>query len=422
MVGISSYGAYIPMLRLPLAAISGGGSQGEQRRRREGGRQLRRRQRHDGGRRGHGLPARHRSQRGRRRAVRVDHLRRTRRSKAPRVIAKALDLRRDVATADFGGSLRAGTARCAPPSTRSSAGSARNVLVIASDCRLAAPRSALERSFGDGAAAFLVGDADVAAAILAPARHRRRDHRRLARRRRSVRALVGRPLRGRARLRANVGEVVARLAREGRGERQGLRASVVLYGPDARSHAAAARALRLDPKTQVQDALFGRLGNAGAAFAPLLLVAALENAEARATSCCSRTTATAPTRSLLAVAEPDRRKLSDRRGVRWHLERRAELDELRQVPAASASCRPASTTAAPAPACRRPSTSATATRTSAFTGRSAASAARCSSRSSASASPASRKDDFDAGAPLGPYRQGHVASPSTSSPAARTRR
>ena len=40
-----------------------------------------------------------------------------------------------------------------------------NTLVVASDCRVGAPGSALERNFGDGAAAFLIGDAEVAAAI-----------------------------------------------------------------------------------------------------------------------------------------------------------------------------------------------------------------------------------------------------------------
>src|SRR5438128_1384228 len=54
---------------------------------------------------------------------------------------------------------------------------------------------------------------------------------------------------------------------------------VVLYGPDARSHAAMVRELGFAP-TQVQDPLFGRVGNAGAAFTPLLLAAALAGAKA----------------------------------------------------------------------------------------------------------------------------------------------
>ena len=79
------------------------------------------------------------------------------------LVAKVLDLRRDVATSDHAGSLRAGTTALRAAADAVASGSARRVLVIASDCRLAAPGSALERSFGDGAAAFLVGDGDAIA-------------------------------------------------------------------------------------------------------------------------------------------------------------------------------------------------------------------------------------------------------------------
>jgi uncharacterized OB-fold protein len=92
-----------------------------------------------------------------------------------------------------------------------------------------------------------------------------------------------------------------------------------LYAPDERSHASLARALRLAPE-QVEDPLFGRLGNAGVAFAPLLLVAALEKAR--------------PGERLLVASYGDGaealawettsqiEKLEPRRGVAWHLARR----------------------------------------------------------------------------------------------------
>jgi hypothetical protein len=73
------------------------------------------------------------------------------------LIAKALDLRRDARTADVSGSLRAGTDALLAAFDAVAAGSARRALVIASDCRLGAPGSAQEQSFGEGAAAFLVG-------------------------------------------------------------------------------------------------------------------------------------------------------------------------------------------------------------------------------------------------------------------------
>src|SRR5204863_477277 len=78
--------------------------------------------------------------------------------------------------------------------------------------------------------------------------------------------------------RANVREVVRGLfAKTGLGPKDF--AKLVLYGPDARSHAALVRELGFEP-AQAEDALFGKVGNAGTAFAPLLLAAALEGARA----------------------------------------------------------------------------------------------------------------------------------------------
>ena len=79
-----------------------------------------------------------------------------REKQAAALVARALDLRRDVQTADLSGSLRAGTTALLTARDAVAAGSATTVLVVASDCRMAAPGSQLERNFGDGAAAFLV--------------------------------------------------------------------------------------------------------------------------------------------------------------------------------------------------------------------------------------------------------------------------
>ena len=45
------------------------------------------------------------------------------------------------------------------------AGQAKNILVVASDSRLAAPQSRNEQRFGDGAAAMIVGSSDIIAEI-----------------------------------------------------------------------------------------------------------------------------------------------------------------------------------------------------------------------------------------------------------------
>jgi 3-hydroxy-3-methylglutaryl CoA synthase len=76
------------------------------------------------------------------------------------IAAYAIDLRRDIVTADFGNSLRAGTLaiRAALDGVRS--GSLKNVLVVVADCRLGSPRSKWESICGDGAAALLIGDSE----------------------------------------------------------------------------------------------------------------------------------------------------------------------------------------------------------------------------------------------------------------------
>src|SRR5512147_796558 len=158
MVGITSYGAYIPMWRLPFAAIAGGG------RKAQGG---------GGGERSiayfdedsvtMAVAAATDCLRGIDRASIGGLLFAStsypyKEKQGASVIAKALDLGRNIITADFGGSLRAGTTALRAALDAVKAGTAKNVLVVVSDCRMAAPRSALERSVGDGAAALLIGD------------------------------------------------------------------------------------------------------------------------------------------------------------------------------------------------------------------------------------------------------------------------
>jgi 3-hydroxy-3-methylglutaryl CoA synthase len=237
------------------------------------------------------------------------------------IVAKALDLRRDVTTADVGDSLRAGTTALRTAADAVRAGSAKRVLVVSGEVRMAAPRSALEANLGDGAAAFLVGDEDVAVGIQGghavsdeiidvwrtegdPFVHAWED-----------RFVVDHGYR------ASTGEVVRGLL-EKTGLEAGDFARVVLFGPDARSHAAVARELGFAP-AQVQEPLFGKLGNAGAAFAPLLLAAALEHAKAG-----DRLLVVGygdGAEALVLGATPQVERLEGRRGVSWHLARRAEL-------------------------------------------------------------------------------------------------
>jgi len=237
---------------------------------------------------------------------------------AAALVARALDLRRDVETVDFGNSLRAGTAALRAAAAAVVAGSARSLLVVASDCRLAAPRSALELNLGDGAAAFLVGEGDPIATL--EASHSVADEAV------DVWRTTGDPFVHSWEDRFVVQEgytpnlvdaVTGLLSKTGTTAADYAR--VALFAPDARSHGGVARRLGL-AASQIQEPYFGRLGNAGAAFAPLLLAAALETLQ--------------PGDRLLVANQGDGgdamafratehlEKLGERRGVSWHLSRR----------------------------------------------------------------------------------------------------
>ncbi len=194
------------------------------------------------------------------------------------VIAKALDLRGDVETADFGGSLRAGTDALKAAVRAVASGATGRVLVVASDCRMGAPRGALERNLGDAAVAFLVGSEGVVAVL--------EDSAAVANEMQDLWRTDADDFTHSWEERFVVQEgyvpsmtraATALLEKSGNGIQDYDR--VALYGHDARSHATVVRGLGV-VETQVQPTYFGRLGNCGAAFAPLLLCAALEQASA----------------------------------------------------------------------------------------------------------------------------------------------
>ena len=234
------------------------------------------------------------------------------------LVARALDLPRAVRTADFSGSLRAGTNALRAAVDAVTAGSARRVLVVASDCRMGAPGSGLEMNFGDAAVAFLVGDGDAVATL--DASHA------VSEEMVDVWRTAGDPFVHAWEDRFVVQEgYTPRMVEAVKGllEAAGVAADafakVALYAPDARSHGGVARALKLD-KGQVQEPLFGRLGNTGCSFSLVQLAHALESAKAGDRLLV---VSYGDGAEALAIGVTDRvQKLDDRRGVSWHLERR----------------------------------------------------------------------------------------------------
>ena len=142
MVGITSYGAYLPMLRLPLAAIGGGVAK-------PGGPE-KAVANWDEDAVTMAVAAATDCLRGIERAS-VDGVLFASTSyplkekQASALVARALDLRRDVITADVGDSLGAGTTALRIAIDAVKAGSAQRVLVVAGETRMAAPRSKARR-------------------------------------------------------------------------------------------------------------------------------------------------------------------------------------------------------------------------------------------------------------------------------------
>ena len=237
------------------------------------------------------------------------------------ILAAAGDLRRDIFTADFSSSLRAGSSALRAAMSAVKGGVAKRVLVVSSDCRVPAPGSEHELLFGDGAAAFLVGDADVAVAVeesysitsdfmeiwkLENDTYYRTWEDRFIQ---SVYTQI-------------VKETVSTLLGEsGYTPRDFTKA--VFYGPDPRTHAAIARELGFDPKTQVQDPLFSLVGNTGCALAPMMIVAALE--EARAGDMILFASYGDGCDAYILRVTDEIEKVRARRGIRGHLESKAML-------------------------------------------------------------------------------------------------
>ena len=193
------------------------------------------------------------------------------------IIAAALDLRQDIFASDLTNVLRAGTSALKSAMDAVAAGSAREVLVVAADNRQGPPRGETERASGDGAAAFVVADDDVIAEWVGS--HSITDNM-LDTWRAPGDAFV-RTWEDRFASEEGIERIVPE-AMSGFRQRFSLEpadvSKLALYAPDARRHSRLARQLGFNDE-QVQEPGFGVVGNTGAAFAPMLLAAALETAE-----------------------------------------------------------------------------------------------------------------------------------------------
>jgi len=192
-------------------------------------------------------------------------------------IAAVLDFRRDVFTADFANSIRAGTSALKAALGMVKAGAARQILVTAADCRLGTPRSSFERTFGDGAAALLVGKENLIAEL-------EEEH--------SISDEIYDVWRRDVDLYVNswedrfiyshgyhmvVNEAVSGLMKKAGVESKDVK-KAVLSTPETKRVVSLAKNLGFDPKTQLQDPLADKVGDTGTAQPLMLFTAALEEA------------------------------------------------------------------------------------------------------------------------------------------------
>jgi len=243
------------------------------------------------------------------------------------IVAMAADLKEETLTADFAHSLRAGTSALMSAIDTVKAGSAKKVMVTAADCRLGIPGTPYEQNFGDGAGALLIGDSDVVATIEASYSVYseimdlwRADGDTF------VRSWEDRFTTTYGYL-AVVGEAVSGLLKK-TGLKPGDFAKVVLYTPDARRSADLAKKLGFDVKAQLQDPFFNAMGNTGTALPLMLLAAALEEAKA-GDRILLASYGNGSDAFVLQVTDQIA-KIKARRGMKGHLESKRVMDDYKQ--------------------------------------------------------------------------------------------
>lgn len=194
------------------------------------------------------------------------------------LVASALDLARDIHSADFAGSLRAGASAFLSAVNGVKAGMAKSILVAASDLRQAEPGSPAELEVGDGAAGLGVGSEGVIAEV--------KDSISLTREIVDVWRREGEiyPHEEDARfIRENAILPLLKEAAEKLLKRTGLTKDkinkVVYTAPDARTAQNFQKSLGFPEASSLGGDLYQKIGNVGAALPVLLLIQALEVAQ-----------------------------------------------------------------------------------------------------------------------------------------------
>ncbi len=195
------------------------------------------------------------------------------------LIATAVDLGDELITGDYTNCLRAGTTALRSAVDAVASGSARGVMVTGADCRLGYPRSDFEQLFGDGAAAFIVGNSDVIATIETrySVVNEMLDLWRLPKDT-FVQSWESRWARDEG-YDANMAKAAAEVMRRAGLVAKDFAKVVFSAGLDVRGHQRLAQKLGFDVKTQVQDPMLAIVGNTGVPHPLITLAAALDESK-----------------------------------------------------------------------------------------------------------------------------------------------
>ncbi|MFC1989012.1 hydroxymethylglutaryl-CoA synthase [Chloroflexota bacterium] len=320
MVGITSYGAYIPYYRLPRSVISKAWGKG-------------------GGRGEKAVANSDEDPISMSVAAAMDCLKGTdpktvdalfmatttapyKERQNSTIAATALDIGREARNVDFASSLKAGTSAMLAAMDAINAGSVKSVLVTAADIRLGGASGENELAFGDGSAALLLGKEKVAVEIegsytlsddMADNWRAHDDT--------FVRSWEDRFAMEEGYLKIPA-EAVAGLMKKYKLTPKDF-AKACFYGPNARRHEALGKKMGFTQE-QIQNPLLDTVGNTGTALPLMILVSALEEAKP-GDRILLLSYGNGSDALVLRVTE-EIEKIRDRRGIKRHLDIKRTLD------------------------------------------------------------------------------------------------
>ena len=240
------------------------------------------------------------------------------------LVAMAADLRQEIITADFANSLRAATEALRAALDAVASGSAKQVLVTASDCRIGYPGSNYEQTFGDAAAALLISNTTKPAVIVEGSHSLSNELYDVWRLDKDsyVQSWEDRFIIEHGYI-ENMERAISGLLQKKALSVQDIN-KAVLYAPTLRAQQRLARRLGFDVNMQLQDLLISNVGITGCAHVLLMLVAALEEVKA-GDKILVASYGSGCDAFLLTVTEEIEKVKGNRRGVKGYLDSKRPL-------------------------------------------------------------------------------------------------